>query len=264
MSLVFAIFFLAGLIKGVIGLGLPTISLGLLTVFLDLPSAMVLLLAPSLATNIWQAFIGGKFIELLKRLWPFLLFASMFVGLGGLAIIYVENYILTSLLGILLILYGLISLCGFRTSLSGKQQIWFGPLIGAMNGILTGMTGSFVVPGVMYLQGIGLSRDMLVQAMGMLFSLSTFALAITLGSMTLGDINHEGNNLLRTELGILSFLALLPATIGMILGQKIRHQLSENVFRQLFFIALLILGSFILCRTFFNHEFLWHTLSIHL
>ncbi|WP_085905668.1 sulfite exporter TauE/SafE family protein [Kiloniella majae] len=249
IPLIFAVFFLAGLIKGIIGLGLPTVSLGLLTIFLDLPSAMVLLLVPSFVTNVWQALSGGKCIELLKRLWPFMLFASFFVGFGGLAITHVESDILTSLLGVLLILYSLSSLCGFRISLSRKQKIWCGPLIGAVNGILTGMTGSFVMPGVIYLQGIGLSRDMLVQAMGILFSLSTLALGITLAVLSL-----EGYNLLRTELGMQSFVALLPAAIGMMIGQKIRHQLSENSFRQFFFISLLILGCSIILRTqFFNH-----------
>ncbi len=41
---ILATFLLAGLVKGVIGLGLPTVSLAILTVALDLPSAMVLLL----------------------------------------------------------------------------------------------------------------------------------------------------------------------------------------------------------------------------
>ena len=35
-----AIFVLAGGVKGVIGLGLPTVSLGLLTAMTDLPTAM--------------------------------------------------------------------------------------------------------------------------------------------------------------------------------------------------------------------------------
>ncbi len=36
-------FLLAGFVKGIVGLGLPSISLALLTAFLDLPTAMALL-----------------------------------------------------------------------------------------------------------------------------------------------------------------------------------------------------------------------------
>ena len=63
-------FLLAGMVKGVIGLGLPTVSLALLTVALDLPQAMALLLVPSFVTNLWQAMAGGRAREIAGRLWP--------------------------------------------------------------------------------------------------------------------------------------------------------------------------------------------------
>jgi uncharacterized membrane protein YfcA len=128
-----------------------------------------------------------------------------------------------------------VNLAGFRLIIATRQEVWLGPLIGSANGILTGMTGSFVVPGVLFLQGIGLSRDMLIQAMGMLFTASTLALAVAL----------QGNHLLTTELGILSAAGLVPALIGMVLGQRIRQRLSEQLFRRIFFIALLLLGAYI-------------------
>ena len=71
LAIVLATFVLAGTVKGVIGLGLPTVSLALLTVALDLPSAMALLLLPSFITNVWQAAVGGHGREIIKRLWPF-------------------------------------------------------------------------------------------------------------------------------------------------------------------------------------------------
>ena len=54
-----ATFIIAGGVKGVIGLGLPTVSLGLLTATLDLPTAMSQMIAPSLVTNLYQATAGG-------------------------------------------------------------------------------------------------------------------------------------------------------------------------------------------------------------
>ena len=61
-------FLLAGMVKGVIGLGLPAVSLGLLTVAFDLPSAMSLLLVPSFVTNLWQALVGAHGKATLRRL----------------------------------------------------------------------------------------------------------------------------------------------------------------------------------------------------
>lgn len=122
--------------------------------------------------------------------------------------------------------------------LSVSQERWAGPLIGTANGVLTGMTGSFVVPGVMFLQAIGLPRDMLIQSMGMLFTASTLALAIALG----------GNDLLNTELGTVSAFALVPAIAGMVVGQRVSRMLSETVFRQVFFVSLTALGAYIVIR----------------
>ncbi|MBN9265741.1 MAG: sulfite exporter TauE/SafE family protein, partial [Hyphomicrobium sp.] len=49
-----AVFVLAGLTKGVIGLGLPTISMGLLALVMPPVQAAALLALPSFVTNFWQ------------------------------------------------------------------------------------------------------------------------------------------------------------------------------------------------------------------
>jgi uncharacterized membrane protein YfcA len=233
-------FLIAGTVKGVVGLGLPTVSLALLTLAFDLTNAMALLLVPSLITNLWQAALGGHGRAIFLRLWPFLLTAAATVWLGAMALTRVDLAWLSVLLGALLILYATVSLAGFRPVLTPHQERWLGPLLGMVNGVLTGMTGAFVVPGVLYLQAIGLARDVLIQAMGMLFAVSTLALAVAL----------RGNGLLTLELGGLSAAALLPALVGMAIGRKLRQGLSEQLFRRLFFVALLLLGTYIVTRAF--------------
>ena len=63
--LIAGVFMLAGVVKGVIGLGLPTISMGLLAVLMPPAEAAALLIVPSLATNVWQMLAGPN----LRRLW---------------------------------------------------------------------------------------------------------------------------------------------------------------------------------------------------
>jgi len=233
--LIIVIFLIAGTVKGVIGLGLPTVSLALLTVAIDLPTAMALLLLPSFVTNLWQALAGGHARQILRRLWPFLLFATLTVWIGASALTRIDLALLSVLLGALLMTYAGANLVGLRITISPQREQWAGPLLGLANGVLTGMTGSFVVPGVMFLQAIGLARDVLIQAMGMLFALSTLALAIAL----------QRNALLTLEHGLLSASALLPAILGMVFGQRIRQRISERLFSKAFFAALLMLGVYI-------------------
>ncbi len=235
VAVIAATFLLAGTVKGVIGLGLPTVSLGLLTAVLDLPTAMALLIVPSFVTNLWQAVVGGNSRIILLRIWPFLLMATATVWIGAIALTQLSFSLLAALLGALLIAYAMLNLAGIRLTIPANRELWMGALLGTANGVLTGMTGSFVVPGVMFLQAIGLSRDMLIQAMGMLFTASTVALAFAL----------QRNNLMTATLGTVSAAALAPALIGMIAGQKIRRLLSEARFRKAFFVAILMLGIYI-------------------
>ncbi len=235
-------YLLAGTVKGVIGMGLPTVSLALMVLVVELPDAMVLPLVSSFVTNLWQGVVGGHIRNLLTRLWPFLLMATVSVYIGVKVLISVDLALLSALLGILLIAYSAVNLAGFRLTTSIRNEKWAGPLAGLVNGVLTGMTGSAVIPGVMFLQSIGLSRDRLIQAMGLLFSISALALAIAL----------QQNNLFTLEHAVLSTAALLPAIMGMMLGQKIRKTLSEIRFKKVFFISLLVLGAYIVAKAYFT------------
>ena len=82
---------------------------------------------------------------------------------------------------------------------------------------------------------MGLKREELIQAMGILFTLSTIGVAISL----------QSNALLRAELVVLSCAGLIPAVLGMIFGQRIRQHMSELMFRRVFLITLVLLGVYI-------------------
>ncbi|MDF1587439.1 sulfite exporter TauE/SafE family protein [Marinimicrococcus flavescens] len=231
-------FLLAGTVKGVVGLGLPTVALALLTATLGLQPAMALLLVPSFVTNVWQALAGGRAGAILARIWPFLALATATVWIGAGSLTRVDVRLLSGLLGALLVLYAAVSLAGLRLHLTPRRERWAGPLLGAANGVLAGMTGSFVFPGVLYLQACGLGRDAFVQAMGLLFTASTVALALAMG----------GQRLLTAELAGLSAAAVLPALLGMSLGQHLRRRLSETLFRRVFLAAVAVMGVYILAR----------------
>ncbi len=230
-----AAFLLAGVIKGIIGFALPIVSVGLLTVLIGLPNAMALLLVPALAVNIWQGAVGGHLKTVTVRIWPYLTMATATVWLGALSLTRVELPLLSAFLGCVLMIYALSNMLGLRITITPAQDRWLGPLIGGINGLVTGMTGTSAVPGIIYLQAVGLERDALIQAMGILFTLSLVALALVLG----------GNGILTGELALLSVAACVPAFAGMILGRRIRKSLSESNFRRVFFIALLVLGAYI-------------------
>ena len=232
-------FLLGGTVKGVTGLGILIVTLAVLTMALDLLSAMALLLVPGILTNVWQAVVGGHLASLLQRLWPFLLAGMLAVLAASTALTRVELSWLTALLGLVLVIYAGLSLGGIRFRIEPKRESWLGLLFGVLSGTVTGMTGSTIVPGTLYLQALELPRDMMVQAMGLLYLLLAVALALAM----------QLQGLLTLELGLYSLVGVVPAIIGMILGQRIRRRLSETLFRQVLLVALLATGVYILATS---------------
>jgi uncharacterized membrane protein YfcA len=231
----FAVFLCAGMVKGLVGVGMPTISLAALTLASDLHTAMALVILPALASNLRQALRGGHGRQILARLWPYLVSAVLLIPVGALTLTRVDPGQLSGVLGVLLVVYTGTALAGWRPVLARRHERWTAPIVGAINGVLTGMTGAFLVPSVIYLQAIQLPRDQLIQAMGILFLAATVTLGLTLG----------GNRLLTPELAGLSALAVLPAFGGVRIGELLRTRLSEAHFRRVLLTALLLVGLYI-------------------
>ncbi|GBE43992.1 MAG TPA: sulfite exporter TauE/SafE family protein [Rhizobiales bacterium] len=240
LALVFTAFLLGGLVKGVLGFGLPIVALAILAATLGLKQAIALIVVPAIITNIWQCAVGGAFLAILRRIWSMLLPATLCIWVGVAILAGVDPKIPTGLLGALLVVYAVHGLTRPQLTPPREWEAWLSPLVGAFSGIAYGFTGSMMVPGVIYLQALGFDRNMLVQSLGITFLLTTLALAISL----------SGHDLLPRDLGLLSALALLPTALGMIAGQRFRHAVSEDLFRKLFFWALPVAGLYMIVRAF--------------
>ncbi|CDF97409.1 MULTISPECIES: sulfite exporter TauE/SafE family protein [unclassified Pseudomonas] len=234
--LVIATFLLAGTIKGVIGLGLPTISMGLLGLAMAPVQAAALLIIPATLTNLWQLAFGGHLRTLIRRLWPLLLAIFIGTGVGTLWVGMAGGPWVVRALGGALLVYALSGLALPTLRISSHLEPWLAPLCGLLTGVITSATGVFVIPAVPYLQALGLSKDELVQALGLSFTVSTVALAAGLlwrGALGGGELSA-------------SLLALVPALLGMWLGQWLRQRISAVLFRRVFFIGLGGLGAHLL------------------
>jgi len=230
---VLIIFLLAGTVKGVIGLGLPTVSLAALTVVLDLPVAVALMVVPSAITNIWQAVAGPHFPQLMRRFWLMLLASVVGVWFSYGLLLLANPKAMTGLLGVILCVYAATSFAPNRRLMPRVvRESLVSPVVGLTTGALAGATGSLVMPMVPYLQALQLERDALVQMMGISFAVSTCAI----GLAALENGSYD------SHLVILSAASLVPAILGMKLGQALRRRLSERVFRRSLFVGLFIIG----------------------
>jgi len=225
-------FLLAGFVKGVIGLGLPTVAIGLLGLLMTPAQAAAIMVAPALITNVWQAMVGGCLLPLIKRIWPMLagICLGTFVAAqwlpganGGQATVW---------LGLALVLYAVLGLVKMDFTVSPRAERWLSLPVGALTGAITVATGVYVLPGTPYLHALKLDRHQLVQMLGISFTVSTLALSVAL--MHAGEIGMS----LAVPVGV----AIVASMVGMWLGQLVRGRVREATFRLWFFLGLLALG----------------------
>jgi hypothetical protein len=238
-AFVAAAFLFAGFAKGVSGLGLPTVGMGLLGLAMSPAHAAALMVVPAFITNIWQMLSGPGLWRLVRRLW--LMESGVCLGTwAGAGLMPGSKAGFASIaLGIALIAYAAIGLMNVHVPrVPASTEWWLGPFVGGATGLITAATGVFVIPAVPYLQALGFRREELGKALGLSFTVSTFALAWSLaasGSLDLGS-------------GFFSLLALFPALLGMAGGQRLLRTMRPATFQRWLFSGLMLLGAHLAIR----------------
>jgi uncharacterized membrane protein YfcA len=229
-------FLAAGFVKGAVGMGLPTISMGLLTLGGMPPAyAASVMVGPALVTNLWQAFSGPYLRAMTRRFRSMMAFG--FVGtLAGSGVMAGSNAKLAVFaLGVVLFLSTAYNLLTVQWRVPRSREWWMSPIIGAVTGLITGATGAFIFPIIPYMAALELNKDELIQLLGVTAIVSSLALGIALGLR---------GSLSLAQTGAAAF-ALVPAFAGMFAGQLIRRHISERAFRRIFQFGMLLLGAYL-------------------
>ncbi len=229
---VLATFFGAGLVKGLVGLGFPTITVAVLVSVVGLAPAIAVTVVPAVVTNLAQAFGGGHLATLWRPLWPLLASAVPGGIVGTTVLATADAAALTVGLGVLLALYAAMGLFAPPLPHPGRAHPVLAPPVGFTAGLVAGMVGSFTLPAVAYLQALRLPRDELIQALGLVFLTLGLTLAVGLGRAALFEPVWFR----------LSLIAVPPALLGLELGRRWRRRLDEQRFRRLLLLALFALG----------------------
>jgi uncharacterized protein len=242
LLLIAAAFLLAGFVKGVIGLGLPTVSMGLLAVTMQPSHALAIVIVPAIVTNIWQTFVGPYLLDIIRRLWPLMVGTVIGIWLNSGMLTGPYARYGTIVLGILLVIYAIIGLKKFSFSVARSDEKWIGGVVGVMTGVISAATGVQVIPSMPFMQAIGMEKDELVQALGVFFTVATLALAFNLTSA----------GLLTAATALPGAVAMACAFAGMFIGQAVRSRMQPDVFRRWFLIAMILLGIYLTGSALYN------------
>ncbi|MCA6110952.1 sulfite exporter TauE/SafE family protein [Bradyrhizobium cenepequi] len=228
-------FLLAGFVKGTLGLGLPTVSMGLLAVTMPPAQAISIVIVPAIVTNVWQTFVGPYLRDIIKRLWPLMI--------GTVVGIWLNRGLLTGpyapygtvVLGLLLIIYAVVGLSRVSFKVARRDEKWIGGIVGLVTGVISAATGVQVIPSMPFMQAIGMEKDELVQALGVFFTTATIALAF----------NLTAAGVLTAATALPGAVAMAASFIGMFIGQAVRSRLQPEAFRRWFLIAMILLGLYL-------------------
>ena len=254
------VFLAGGVVKGGIGLGLPTVSIGLMAVWMPVEQAAGILILPVILTNIWQVLAGTALKLVLIRLWTMLV--AMMIGSAAAAILIASanQALAAGLLGTMLIIYAALALSGARFSVPVRMEGVWNPVIGLATGLISGATAIFVIPAVPYLQSLHFAsgrpgreedptdptratdvtmiKDALIQSLGVTVLVASVGLALGLGA--------KGS--LPLGAAVPGLIGTATAILGMVAGRKIRNRLSLEVFRRWVLSALVLLGVVMVAR----------------
>jgi len=242
LLLIAAAFLIAGFVKGVVGLGLPTVSMGLLAATMQPGKALAIVIVPALVTNIWQTFGGPYLRDIVRRLWPLMLgtVAGILLNAGALTGPYARYG--TIALGALLVVYAVIGLSKFGFHVNRRHEKWIGGVVGVITGVISASTGVQVIPSMPFMQAIGMDKDELVQALGVFFTVATLALSV----------NLTASGLLTAATALPGAIAMACAAGGMLLGQAVRSKMPAEAFRRWFLIAMICLGFYLTGTAIYN------------
>lgn len=226
---------LAGFVKGVLGLGLPTVAIGLLATRMPPAQALAIVIVPAIVTNIWQTFAGHYLRDIVRRLWPLMAGTLAGILLGGGLMTGPYARLGTLVLGILLMVYAIIGLRQLHFTVAPAHEKWVGGIVGLITGVISAATGIQVIPSMPFMQAIGMEKDELVQALGVFFTTATLGLAF----------NLTDAGLLGAATALPGAIAMAGAFIGMAIGQQVRGRMNAVTFRRWFLIAMILLGLYL-------------------
>ncbi len=227
-----AVFIFAGIIKGTIGIGLPTASISVLSQFYDPHTAIALVIFPMMISNFWQLIRSGDFVRVLTTFWPFgltlMFFIAIFTNLS--AVISVE--IIMIILGVVIIFFVISSLFIRPAKLPERFDKIIQVIAGGLAGIMGGLTAIWSPPMVIYLVSRRVEKDDFIRATGLL---------VTMGSLPL-CVGYWMNGLMTGPLASISLMLIIPTLIGFNLGERLRRKIEPVIFQKIVLSVFLLMG----------------------
>lgn len=238
LSIAFAGLFIAGVIKGASGIGYSTAALPFLVLAVGLKAAMALVVAPAIVSNLAVMVGTGGLVAVARRFSPFYVASvpGIVIGTGLLATF--DAALSTRVLAFLTIAYVGLALAKPELRLPARFERPLAGPAGLVNGVLTGLTGSQIMPLMPYMMSLGLKPAEQVQAINLSVAIASAVLALAL--------LHSG--LVTYDMLAASLVGIVPAAAGVAIGIKARARVPESTFKLMSLTVLSLIAMSLLIR----------------
>ena len=238
---IFAISFLATLVRSTFGFGESLVAVPLFLLFIPLEIAVPLSVLMSILVALIVIVQDHEHIHFNSAKW-LIIFAVIGIPLGLMILIYGNELYVKIGLGLLIILYSTYSIF-WKSGITLKTDNKFWLFIcGFLSGVLGGAYGLNGPPLVVY----GNMRN---------WSAKHFRATLQayfLPASSIASIGYFAKGLITTEL-LMYFLVAVPAIVpAVFLGRYINHKITGNSFFKYVYIGLMAIGIFLIINSVMN------------
>ncbi len=214
------------------GIGLPLVAVPLLTVLVNLKTAVTMTTVPIIGSNFIQSIQGGRFPHLVKRFWTLLLPLFVAIIVGTRLLVVLPERVLDLIIGVAVISIPLVLHFSPHIRVTRAHERWANPLIGIGSGLLGGISTFYGPPIMLYVFGMRLPKDEFIPTISLMYTVAGIGMLFGIYANRVATLS---------EIGV-AFLMLIPTAIGMWIGRFVRVQLSERRFQQLIVAIYVITG----------------------
>ncbi len=231
----------AGAVKGTAGLGFPTLATPLLSLVVDVKTAVALLILPNIVMDGLQFARRGAPTATIRRLTPLLIAGALGTVIGTRLLVVLPPRAVLLLLGVFVVAFVALNATRFSPRLPAAWEPWAGPVAGLVAGVVGGVTNVPGTPLAMYFYALGLSKPDFLAAVAFTF--------LVYKLVQLAAVAWFG--LLSAALAATSVALTGAALAGFVLGLWIQARLEQDAFNRAVLALLGALGLWLIARSVF-------------
>lgn len=228
----------AAFVKGAIGFGFPALATPLLALFLDVKTAVPVLVLPNIVMDGVQAARRGSLVATARRMAVLLLFGALGTVLGTRLLIALPARTATLVLGGFILVFVGLNVARVAPRIPPGGERWCAPLAGLLAGVSGGLTNVPGTPLVLYFYALGMDKAEFVRSVAVTFLLYKL--------MQLGALVWFG--LFDWPLFLASAGLTVVALGGFALGLRVQDRLEQAAFNRAVLVFLAALGLWLVVR----------------